>query len=126
MTDVEWRTCVDPTPMLEMLWDRKASDRKLRLYATACCRRLNCLVINEECRSALEVVDRFADGLATAAERSAARKAAQRAAQSRDVTPAPTAPKWHRRAASAVYYAAARDAWEAGWNARHLVLESLV
>jgi hypothetical protein len=109
--------------MLEFLHGR-TSDRKLRLFAVACCRRL--AHFPGDAGAALAVAERFADRLATDADRSAARKDAQRAAQGRGVTRAPTAPKWERRAASAVYYAAARDAGEAAWNARQLVVESLI
>src|SRR5206468_2103744 len=44
MTEEEWRTCTDPTPMLEFMRDERdeetVSERKLRLFSIACCRRL--------------------------------------------------------------------------------------
>jgi len=37
MTESEWLAATDPKPMLEFL-AAKASERKLRLFACACCR----------------------------------------------------------------------------------------
>jgi len=39
MTEAEWNACNDPKPMLGFLRGR-GNDRKLRLFAVACCRRV--------------------------------------------------------------------------------------
>jgi hypothetical protein len=64
MTEAEWLACVDPSPMLDLL-KRKASDRKLRLFTVASCRRVWQLLNDERGRQALETAEAYADGLAT-------------------------------------------------------------
>jgi hypothetical protein len=75
MTEAEWLACTDPTPMLEYLRG-KASDRKLRLFACACCRRMWHLLADRRSRAAVGVGERLADGAASEAEARAARGAA--------------------------------------------------
>ena len=50
MTEAEWNACADPTPMLRELLCGKFSDRKLRLFAVACCRRIWNLIEEEVSR----------------------------------------------------------------------------
>jgi hypothetical protein len=71
VTDAEWQACADPEPMLEFLRG-KASARKLRLFAVACCRRVGHLLRDERSRRAVEVTERSADGQATEDELRAA------------------------------------------------------
>jgi hypothetical protein len=111
--------------MLEFLRGQ-VSDRKLRLFAVACSRRYLHLTRDPRVAEALQIAEQFADGLVGDGERSRARKAAQQAAQVRGTVARPDAPKWERRAASLAYYAAARHAMEAAWNAPGLALEVLV
>jgi hypothetical protein len=68
MTEAEWLTCAEPAAMLERL-KGKVSDRKLRLFGVACCRRIWHLIVHPVSREALEVAQRCADGLASDDER---------------------------------------------------------
>jgi len=75
MTEAEWLKCTDPQPMLAFLRG-KVSDRKLRLFAVACSRRMWDW-IDVLGRAAVEAAEDFADGLAGPDELRAARLACQ-------------------------------------------------
>lgn len=64
MTEAEWLACNDPTKMLKFLRGR-ASERKLRLFACACCRRIWPRYWDERSRRVVEIGERFADGEVT-------------------------------------------------------------
>jgi hypothetical protein len=70
MTESEWQTCADPAPMLAFL-RRRASERKLRLFAVACSRRMLHLVTDDCGRRAVALAERLADGRAREPERAA-------------------------------------------------------
>jgi hypothetical protein len=67
VTEEEWLQNADPGIMLQFLGDR-ASDRKLRLFAVACCRRIWHLLYDQRSRSAVEIAEAYADGLTNLAE----------------------------------------------------------
>jgi hypothetical protein len=78
MTEAEWLSCNDPEELLNFLRG-KASERKLRLLACGCVRRLWPLVYDERGRQAVAAVEQLSDGGAAAAELSLARRAALKA-----------------------------------------------
>lgn len=81
MKESEWLSCADPEPMLEHLRRKcTASDRRLRLFAAACCRRIAGIFGHRTCIKAIEANERFADGFASLGEVEAAWDAADRAA----------------------------------------------
>jgi hypothetical protein len=62
MTEAEWLAANTPEPMLEFVRD-KASERRLRLFACACCRRILDRRPNERSRRVLECAEQYSDGL---------------------------------------------------------------
>ena len=75
MTEAEWLACTNPKPMLEFL-EGKVSERKLRLFACACCRKVWHL-LKEPCLPvAVELAEQFADSQASVEELAVASDAA--------------------------------------------------
>jgi hypothetical protein len=62
MDEAEWWASQDPEPLLHFL-GRRASDRRLRLFGIACCRRVWDRLRDPRSRRAVEQAEAFADGL---------------------------------------------------------------
>jgi hypothetical protein len=101
ITEAEWQSCADPLPM-QVAIRGKASERKQRLFAVACCRRLGPLLQDPRITTALDVAERHADGAATQADLEAALNGAARAQHAQ------------RRKALLFAYAAVMDACSPG------------
>ena len=61
MTEKQWLACKNP---LTMLFETQlpSADRKRRLFAVACARRVAHRLPDQKCEPAFEVVEKFADG----------------------------------------------------------------
>jgi hypothetical protein len=95
-------TILESNGLDDALWCLRAVDgheREMRLFAVACARRVQHLMTDRRSLDALDVAERFANGLATLSELTAAEAAASDAAGA----------AWAARAA----WAAARAAWAA-------------
>jgi hypothetical protein len=68
VTEAQWLSSADPDAMLDYLAGR-ITERKLRLFACACVRRHWSALADDRSRRAVEVAERFADGLADEVER---------------------------------------------------------
>ena len=64
MTEVEWLVADSPWPMLSHL-EGESRERKLRLLACHCCRRIRHIIPAEEARRCIEVAELYAEGLAS-------------------------------------------------------------
>jgi hypothetical protein len=71
LIEVEWLAPKHPCDLYQSL-RRWGSRRKLRLHACACCRKVWPFLTDERSRRAVEVSERYADGLASKQEVSAA------------------------------------------------------
>lgn len=84
MTEAEWLACTDLSALLGQVKGAQSrrdvpcitSERKLRLFACACCRRIWPLLSDQRSREAVDVGERYADGRATEGELKAAQRAA--------------------------------------------------
>jgi hypothetical protein len=85
-----WAACGNPEEMLRFFQDNgKRSERKLRLFAVACCRRIWQMLTEEGTLEAVEVAERYADGLASCEELESAWMAAAYAADHAEQEKAP-------------------------------------
>jgi hypothetical protein len=95
MGEAEWLGCTDPQRMLQFLRSSgRASDRKLRLFICACGRRLWPWLVQEASRQAVEVAERFAEGLAPVEHLAQAWRAAS-------LAPPAGTPRWSQKQVAA-------------------------
>jgi hypothetical protein len=114
MTEGEWLTCEDPSPMLDFLRG-KASDRKLRLFAAACCRRVwHALPDERQHGHIVDLVERRADENATDEQLQAALEALRDDRRFTAARAAARRPDWAAR--SAAGYAARDVTRPAAWD----------
>lgn len=87
MDEDGWNRCTAPEQMVAFLRTRgHLSDRKLRLFAAGCCRRIWEVLGDDRSRKAVEVAEQYADGLASREQLVRARDQA-RGARRRLATP---------------------------------------
>jgi hypothetical protein len=105
----EWGAAQDPQQMLAAVAGR-ASTRKLRYFACACCRRVWQHLEDARSRAAVEQAERYADGGIAKDDLSAAQSEASRATRQWYAPPigTATAPNWLRAVAATAAQHAAR------------------
>ncbi len=129
MTETDWYTATNLLEMLNLLENRgNFSERKTRLFMVAVCRRIWDLLLDERSQKALEVAERFVDGLASLPELKVAHaEAASRclelpawtwvseAANVAEWATSPT-PSWDAFACALDAKQARSTAWDREWN----------
>ena len=118
MTEEDWMSSPHPMPMLEYL-QGKASDRKLRLFACACCRHRSVnRLLKERSNALIEMCETFADNGDNWAQLVEVANHAPRGRVSggswRSMNPVRLPPS--SQAERAVLALAVEDAWEAAWR----------
>lgn len=63
MTEQEWLAYTELKPIMFGVLDGRVSDRKLRLFGVACCRRVWDRLSEKCVRNAVEMAERYADGV---------------------------------------------------------------
>jgi hypothetical protein len=81
MDETEWPVASNPTAMLEET--ELTSERKLRLFAVACCRRV-WEQLGAESRQAVDIAEQYADGAATSEQLAAACETTEEQSDQRD------------------------------------------
>jgi hypothetical protein len=79
MTESQWLECNDPRKMLRFVRGderNRLPERRSRLFGVACCCQLWSLLVDKRSRDAIDVAERYSDGLATAIEPATAYDAA--------------------------------------------------
>jgi hypothetical protein len=127
VTEHDWLTGVDPDPMLDFL-SATASDRKLRLFGCACCRRVWGRITDSRSRAAVGAAERYAEGQLTPAQLRAAMLAGWVASRDDGGIAAAVAAREVASYAGrfAAWYAACAGAPAAGWGPLRAAQASLL
>jgi hypothetical protein len=100
MTEQEWLGGSDPRAMLDQVRDR-LSERKLRWFACGCVRQVWENLVDERSQQAVEVAERYAEGLASLAELAGAEAVAFQVARLADLRATVSDPGWAATRAAA-------------------------
>jgi hypothetical protein len=123
MTVPEWKASTHTLPMIDAL-EGLSLERPLRQFACACCRRMWELLPGES-RLALEVAERYAEGLESDSALAAARNAAvlgyKRA--DRQISYKKRKVRTQARASHVVIAATSPDAWRAARDAAMAIVD---